>query len=81
MSGTYSADLRERELRACERGRLSRAKLAASFQVGETTVYRWLQTWRAEDGARPNHMPAGQPHGWTRRRWRSLRPSWPRPTI
>ena len=48
MPGAYSADLRERVLLVCERGELTRAKIAALFQVGETTVYRWLQEWRAE---------------------------------
>ena len=48
MPGSYSRDLRERVLLACERGRLSRAKIAALFQVAESTVYRWLQTWRRE---------------------------------
>ena len=48
MPEPYSGDLRERVLLACERGRLSRAKIAAVFQVAESTVYRWLQTWRAE---------------------------------
>ena len=32
----------------CARGRLSRAKIAALFQVAESTVYRWLQAWRSE---------------------------------
>jgi transposase len=35
-------------LPACKRGRLSRAKIAVAFQVSESTVYRWLQAWRAE---------------------------------
>ena len=48
MAGAYSADLRERVLLVCERGRLSRAKIAVLFQVAESTVYRWLQTWRKE---------------------------------
>jgi transposase len=48
MAGAYSADLRERVLLTCARGRLSRAKIAALFQVAESTVYRWLQTWRRE---------------------------------
>ncbi len=48
MPGAYSADLRERVLLACERGRLSRAKIAKLFQVAESTVYRWQQTWRCE---------------------------------
>ena len=60
MAGAYSADLRKRVLLACERGRLSRAKLAALFQVGESTIYRWLQTWRAE-GRRVAKPHAGGP--------------------
>ena len=48
MAGAYSADLRERVLLTCARGRLSRARIAALFQVAESTVYRWLQTWRTE---------------------------------
>ena len=60
MPGAYSADLRERVLRACERGGLSRAEVAALFAVGETTVYRWLQAWRAE-GRREARPHAGGP--------------------
>ena len=48
MPRPYSADLRERALLACEEGRLSRAAIAAQFRVGATTLYRWLQVWRAE---------------------------------
>ena len=48
MAGAYSADLRERALLACERGQLSRAKIAALFRIGESTLDRWLETWRAE---------------------------------
>jgi transposase len=49
MPEPCSGDLRERVLPACERGRLSRAKIAAVFQVAESTAYRWLQTWRREE--------------------------------
>src|SRR5688500_15903876 len=60
MAGAYSADLRERVLLVCARGRLSRAKIAALFQVAESTVYRWLQAWRSEGrGAAKPH--AGGP--------------------
>jgi transposase len=48
MPRAYSADLRERVLRACERGRLSRARIAAWFGVGETTLFRWQQQARLE---------------------------------
>lgn len=60
MPRPYSGDLRERVLRACERGRLSRAKVAALFQVAESTVYRWLETWRGE-GRRATKPHAGGP--------------------
>jgi transposase len=60
MAGAYSTDLRERVLRACERGRPSRAKIAALFQVAESTVYRWLQAWRV-DGRRAAKPHAGGP--------------------
>jgi transposase len=56
MAGAYSADLRERVLLACTRGKLSRAKVAAVFQIAESTVYRWLETWRSEGRA------AAKPH-------------------
>jgi transposase len=60
MPRPYSADLRERVLLACERGRPSRARIAAQFRVGETTLYRWLQEWRA-DGRRAARPHAGGP--------------------
>lgn len=60
MPGAYSADLRQRVLLACECGRLSRAKVARLFQVAESTVYRWLQTWRSE-GRREAKPHAGGP--------------------
>ena len=60
MPGPYSGDLRDRVLSACERGRLSRAKIAALFQGAESTVHRWLQTWRSE-GRRAAKPHAGGP--------------------
>ena len=60
MAGAYSADLRERVLLVCARGRLSRAKVATLFQVAESTVYRWLQAWRTE-GRREAKPHAGGP--------------------
>ncbi len=60
MPGAYSADLRQRVLLACEQGRLSRAKIARLFQVAESTIDRWLQTWRSE-GRREAKPHAGGP--------------------
>ena len=60
MPGAYSADLRERVLLACEHGKLSRARIAKVFRVAESTVYRWLQTWRTE-ARREAKPPAGGP--------------------
>jgi transposase len=60
MPRPYSTDLRERALRACERGRLARARIAALFGVGETTLYRWQQQARLE-GRRAPKPHAGGP--------------------
>jgi transposase len=61
MPRPYSTDLRQRALRACERSRrLSRARIAALFEVGETTLYRWQQQARQE-GRREAKPPAGGP--------------------
>ena len=60
MPGAYSADLRQRALLAGEQGRPSRAKVARLFQVAESTVDRWLQTWRRE-GRREAKPHAGGP--------------------
>ena len=56
MARAYTAELRDRVLRACERGGLSRASLAALFGVGESTLYRWQQAWRSE------RQRAAKPH-------------------
>src|SRR5437764_15199108 len=60
MARAYTAELRDRVLRACERGGLRRARVAALFGVGESTLYRWQQTWRVE-GRREAKPHAGGP--------------------
>ena len=47
-------------LLACARGKPSRAKIAALFRIGESTLYRWLETWRSE-GRREAKPHAGGP--------------------
>ena len=60
MARAYTAELRDRVLRACELGGLSRARVAALFGVGESTLDRWRQTWRTE-GRREARPHAGGP--------------------
>ena len=60
MAGACSTDLRERVPRACARGKLSRAKIAALFHIGESTLFRRLQAWRTE-GRRAAKPHAGGP--------------------
>jgi transposase len=60
MARAYTAELRDRVLRACERGGLSRGAIAELFGVGESTLYRWQQTWRTE-GRREARPHAGGP--------------------
>jgi transposase len=60
MPRPYATDLRRRALRACEHGRLSRARIAALFGVGETTLYRWQQV-ALREGRREAKPPRGGP--------------------
>lgn len=59
MPGSYSADLRERVLRACESG-VRPATVAKRFQVGLSTVYLWRQQAR-EEGRRRAKPHTGGP--------------------
>ena len=81
MPGAYSADLRKRVPLACERGRLSRAKLAALFQVGASTVDRWLPTWRREGRREAKPHAGGPAPRLDKAALEKLGTSWPRPTI
>src|SRR5512144_2112798 len=58
MPRPYSADLRERVLRAWERGEGTPAKVAQRFGVCVATVYNWLRDAR-EEGRRTAKPHAG----------------------
>lgn len=60
MPRPYSADLRERALRACARAEASRAEIARRFEVAEATLYGWLKQAR-EEGRREAKPHAGGP--------------------
>jgi transposase len=60
MPRPYSADLRERALRACARAEASRAEIARRFEVAEATLYGWLKQAR-EEGRRAAKPHAGGP--------------------
>jgi transposase len=51
MPGSYSLDLRQRVIAACDEGQLSRREIAELYQVGESTIYEWLNR-RRETNAR-----------------------------
>jgi transposase len=80
MAGAYSTDLRERVLRACERGKLSRAKIAALFHIGESTLFRWLEAWRTEGRQAAKPHAGGPEPRLDATALGELRRSSPRPT-
>ena len=48
MARAYTAELRDRALRACAQAGLSRASVAVLFGVGRSTLYRWQEAWQRE---------------------------------
>ncbi len=48
MPGAYSADLRERVLKACEAAEAERAEIARRYRISEATLYGWWKQWKAE---------------------------------
>src|SRR2546429_6456056 len=55
MARPYSRDLRERVVRAVERG-LSRRKAAAVFELAASTVVEWVRVWRESGSLSPKPM-------------------------
>jgi transposase len=53
----YSQDLRERVIAAIEAGEQSRAEMAATFQVSESTIAKWKKRW--QDTGRVAALPFG----------------------
>ena len=60
MAGSYSFDLRERVLRACEAGGESQTSIAIRFEVSQATVSTWRRQAR-EEGRRAAKEHAGGP--------------------
>jgi transposase len=57
MPRAYSTDLRQRVIAACESSDRTRREVAEQFQIGEATLYDWLQRWRKRGSVAP------APHG------------------
>jgi transposase len=60
MPRAYSTDLRQRVIAACAAGDRTRREITEQFQIGEATLYDWLQRWR-EGGTYTPLPPAGGP--------------------
>jgi transposase len=60
MARPYSADLRQRVLRECEKGTARRAEIAARFSISESTLYNWLKQARHEDRRAPKPSAGGR---------------------
>jgi putative transposase len=61
MAKPYSEDLRERVVAAVEEGGLSRHQAAARFDVGVSTVIRWVQRFRETGSVAPGQMGGHRP--------------------
>jgi transposase len=58
---SYSPDLRRRVVDAILMG-MPRAEAMTTFQVGRTTITRWLRAYRASGQVAPTPPPGHQPH-------------------
>ena len=57
----YSTDLRERVVAAVEREGISRRQAAARFDVGVSTVIRWVWRWRETGSVAPAQLGGHRP--------------------
>jgi transposase len=63
MPSPYSLDLRQRVIAACDEGRMSRREIAGLYQVGESTIYEWLNLRQTENSLAPKPHTGGRPSG------------------
>jgi transposase len=61
MPEPYSLDLRQRVIAACDEGQMSRRKIAALYDVGESTIYEWLKLRQTENSLAPRPHTGGRP--------------------
>jgi transposase len=61
MPDPYSLDLRQRVVAACDEGQMSRRKIAALYDVGESTIYEWLKLRRTRNSLAPRPHTGGRP--------------------
>jgi transposase len=61
MPSPYSLDLRKRVVAQAKSGKLSKVEVAERFQVGEATLYRWLDEDRRTGDLTPKPHSGG--HG------------------
>lgn len=61
MPDPYSLDLRQRVIAACDEGQMSRRKIAALYDVGESTIYEWLKLRRTQNSLAPRPHTGGRP--------------------
>lgn len=53
MDRSYSTDLRERVLNACQQGKLTKPEIATQFQVALSTLYNWITHQRTHGTLTP----------------------------
>jgi len=61
MAKPYSVDLRERVVSAVEKGGLSRHRAAAQFDLGVSTVIKWVRRFRETGNVAPGKMGGHKP--------------------
>lgn len=60
MPGPYSLDLRKRVVAACDEGKMSRRAIANLYDVGESTIYEWLNLRKITNALAPKLHTGGR---------------------